>query len=123
MRAWSPNISIIFIVNSKINLVFETEMLNGTANEESLRRVRRFFIYSRFVVSEVKFVHAKFLRPFSTSSAMIPLAFLSFSFEKSKAILYHSYISKRYFLVCHLKIVFNNLHELMQRSSDVTGRH
>ena len=63
MRGWSPNISIIFIVNSKINLVFETEMLNWTANEESLRKVRRFFIYSRFVVSAVKFVYAKFLRP------------------------------------------------------------
>ena len=32
--------------------------------------------------------------------------------------------SKRYFLVFHLKIVFFNfLHELKQRSSDVTGRH
>ena len=31
--------------------------------------------------------------------------------------------SKRYFLVCHLKIVFYFLHELKQRSSDVTGRH
>ena len=37
-------------------------------------------------------------------------------------ILYHSDISKRYFLVCHLKVMFNNLHELKQRSSDVTGR-
>ena len=26
------------------------------------------------------------------------------------------------FLVCHLKIVFNFLHELKQRSSDITGR-
>ena len=43
--------------------------------------------------------------------------------EKSKAILYHTDISKRYFLVCHLKIVFNFLHELKQRNSDVTGRH
>ena len=36
--------------------------------------------------------------------------------EKSKAILsavqYHVDISKRYFLVCHLKIVFYFLHEL-----------
>ena len=63
MLAWSSNISIIFIVNSKIALVFETEMLNWTANEESLRRVGRFFIQSRFVVSAVKFVYAKFLRP------------------------------------------------------------
>ena len=30
MLAWSSNISIIFIVNSKIALVFETEMLNWT---------------------------------------------------------------------------------------------
>ena len=28
MLAWSSNISIIFIVNSKIALVFETELLN-----------------------------------------------------------------------------------------------
>ena len=42
----SSNISksLIFILNSKIALVFETEMLNWTANEESLRRVGRFFI-------------------------------------------------------------------------------
>ena len=41
------------------------------------------------------------------------------------AILYHADISKRYFSVCHLKIVFYFLHELKQRSrsSDVTGRH
>ena len=45
--------------------------------------------------------------------------------KKSKAILYHADISKRYFSVCHLKIVFYFLHELKQRSrsSDVTGRH
>ena len=61
--AWSSNTSIIFTVNSKIALVFETEMLNLTANEELLRRVGRFFIQSRFVVSAVKFVYAKFLRP------------------------------------------------------------
>ena len=46
--AWRSNISIIFIVNSKIVLVFETELLHWTANEESLRRVG-----SRFVVSAV----------------------------------------------------------------------
>ena len=40
--------------------------------------------------------------------------------KKSKAILYHADISKRYILVGHLKIVFNFLHEL---SGDVTGRH
>ena len=38
------SISLIFILNSKIALVFETEMLNWTANEESLGRVGRFFI-------------------------------------------------------------------------------
>ena len=37
-------ISLIFILNSKIALVFETEMLKWTANKESLRRVSRFFI-------------------------------------------------------------------------------
>ena len=42
-----------------------------------------------------------------------------------KAILYHADISKRYFSVCYLKIVFYFLYELKQRSrsSDVTGRH
>ena len=61
--SFSSNISIslIFILNSKIALVFETEMLNWTANEESLRRVGRFFIWSRFVVSAAgDFVYAKF---------------------------------------------------------------
>ena len=47
--------------------------------------------------------------------------------EKSKAIVsavtYHVDISKRYFLVCHLKIVFYFLNELKERSGDVTGRH
>ena len=32
-------------------------------------------------------------------------------------------ISKRFFFVCQLKIVFYFLHELKQRSSDVTERH
>ena len=45
--------------------------------------------------------------------------------EKSKAILsavlYHVDISKQYFLVCHLKIVFYFLQELKWKSSDVTG--
>ena len=42
--SFSSNISIslIFILNSKIALVFETEMLNWTANEESLQRVGSF---------------------------------------------------------------------------------
>ena len=38
------SISLIFILNSNIALVFETEMLNWTAKEESLQRVGRFFI-------------------------------------------------------------------------------
>ena len=44
--SFSSNISIslIFILNSKITLVFETEMLNWTVNEESLQRVGRFFV-------------------------------------------------------------------------------
>ena len=44
--SFSSNISISlkFILNSKIALVFETEMLNWTVNEESLQRVSRFFI-------------------------------------------------------------------------------
>ena len=44
--SFSSNISIslIFILNSKIALVFETEMLNWTANEESLLRVCSLFI-------------------------------------------------------------------------------
>ena len=44
--SFSSNISLslIFILNSKIVPVFETEMLNWTANDESLRRVGRFFI-------------------------------------------------------------------------------
>ena len=42
--------------------------------------------------------------------------------RKNKAVMYHADISKRYFSVCHLKIVFYFLHELKQRlrSSDVT---
>ena len=58
------SISLIFILNSKIALVFEIEMLNwtgSTGNEESLRKVGTFFIYSRFVVSAAgDFVYAKF---------------------------------------------------------------
>ena len=58
------SISLIFILNSKIALVFETETLNWTANEESeesSRRVGRFFIQSRFVVSAAgDFVYVKF---------------------------------------------------------------
>ena len=34
--------------------------------------------------------------------------------EKNKAGLYHADISKRYFSVCHVKIVFYFLHELKQ---------
>ena len=59
--SWNISISLIFILNSKIALAFETEMLNWTANEESLRRVGRFFIQSRFVVSAAgDFVYVKF---------------------------------------------------------------
>ena len=59
--SFSSNISIslIFILNSKIALVFETEMLNWTAKEESLRRVGTFleplcgfgsgFVYAKFL--------------------------------------------------------------------------
>ena len=56
------SISLIFILNGKIALVFETEMLNWTANEESSRRVGKWvFIQSRFVVSAAgDFVYAKF---------------------------------------------------------------
>ena len=45
--------------------------------------------------------------------------------RKNKAILSHADISKQYFFVWHLKIVFYFLCELKQRSrsSDVTGRH
>ena len=38
------SISLIFILNGKIALVFETEMLNWIVNEESLQKVSRFFI-------------------------------------------------------------------------------
>ena len=61
--SFSSNIStsLIFILNSKIALFLETEMLNWNANEESLLRVGRFFIQSRFVVSAAgDFVYAKF---------------------------------------------------------------
>ena len=83
------SISLIFILNSKIALVFETERLNWTANEESSRRVGKWvFIHSRFVVSAAgDFVYAKFSEVnvmnnstfllFLPSSVMIMLAFLS----------------------------------------------
>ena len=38
------SISLIFILDSKIAFVFETEMLNWTEKEEPLGRVSRFFI-------------------------------------------------------------------------------
>ena len=37
--------------------------------------------------------------------------------------MYHVNIYRRYFLVCQFKIVFYFLHELKQRSTDVTGWH
>ena len=40
-----------------------------------------------------------------------------------KVILYHVDISRRHFFVCHLKIAFHFLHELKQRSSDISGQH
>ena len=42
--------------------------------------------------------------------------------KNSEAILYLD-IFRRYFFVCQLIIVFQFLHELKQRNSDVTGRH
>ena len=38
------SISLLFILNSKIAFVFETEMLNWTEKEEPLGRVSRFFM-------------------------------------------------------------------------------
>ena len=35
--------------------------------------------------------------------------------------MYHAVISKRYFSVCHLKIVFYFLHELQQSQGEVTS--
>ena len=42
--------------------------------------------------------------------------------KNCEAVLYLD-VSRRYFFVCQLIIVFQFLHELKQRSSDVTGRH
>ena len=39
--------------------------------------------------------------------------------EKNKAVMYDADISKRYFSVCHLKIVFYFLHELKQKGQGV----
>ena len=63
LLSFSSNIviTLIFILNSKIALVFETKKLDWTANEGSLRRVGRFFIWSHFVVSAAgDFVYVKF---------------------------------------------------------------
>ena len=79
MLAWSSNISIIFILNRKITLVLETEMLNWTAMKNhcgesvvsSFRAALRFWQWFCLCeVSETKVV----IRP---SSVMILLAFLS----------------------------------------------
>ena len=43
--------------------------------------------------------------------------------KKSTAILYHVDIFRRYFFVCKLKMVFYFLHELKQRSRNVTRWH
>ena len=64
MLAWIPNISIIFIVNSKIALVFETELLNWNANEESLQKVgRQVFRLEPLYGFRSDFAYAKFPRP------------------------------------------------------------
>ena len=42
---------------------------------------------------------------------------------KSRAILNHLRISGGYFFVCQLEIVSYFLHELKQRSNDITARH
>ena len=42
--------------------------------------------------------------------------------KKSKAILCHVDISRRYFFVCQLKIEFHFLNELIQSKGVVTGR-
>ena len=56
-----------------------------------------------------------------TGALLYQLSYEAKHWERGQ--LYHADNSKRYFLVCHLKIVFNFLHELKKRSSDVTGRH
>ena len=72
--------SFCFILNNKIDLVFETEMLNWTANEESLRRVGRFLIYSRFVVSVAgDFVYAKFSE---INVIILPSCYLSYFYRQ-----------------------------------------
>ena len=81
------SISLILILNSKIALVFETEMLNWTANEESLQNFGRFFILELlcgyggrwFCLRKVfwdQYYNSTFLL-FLTSSVMILLTFLS----------------------------------------------
>ena len=61
MLACCSNISTICMVNRKITLVLDVELLNWTANEEYWQRVGRFFIKSRFVVSAVTLFVQSFL--------------------------------------------------------------
>ena len=86
--SYSSNISVslIFTLNSKIALVFKTEMLNWTANEESLLRVGRFHLEllcgfggQWFCLRKVFWDQCYNLTfsPFSPSNVMILLAFLS----------------------------------------------
>ena len=66
MLAWSSNISIIFIVNSRIALYFETEMLNG--EEKSLRHVA---MVATFLDDNKPKIHLKSkLALFQTSSTL-----------------------------------------------------
>ena len=59
MLAWSSNISIIFIVNSKIARLRNWNARLNCEWKKSLRRVGRFFIKSRFVVSaEILFMRS-----------------------------------------------------------------
>ena len=84
----------------------------------SLRDCNRVWLwnYNRFrVLHAVDSVNVKHVKQL--------FSIVIITIEKSKAILYHSDISKRYFLVWHLKIVFNFVHELKQRGSEVTGWH
>ena len=71
----SSNISLIFIVNSKIPLVFGTELLNWTAYEEPLCCCHSDFVNAKFL-RLMSCCHSTFLL-ISLSSVMILLAFLS----------------------------------------------
>ena len=72
--------------------------------------VRFPFLFSLFFVKDQ-------IASFQLEKTQIPIK------KKSGAILYHVDISRQYFSVYQLKIMFYFLHELKQRSSDVTGHH